>query len=136
MLNLTLMRLQKLLQILLKTKRRRLLDLLKEFDDLFDGTLGQWNTEPVKIELKPNAKPKSARWYPVPHINKDTFRKELMRLVEIGVLNPVQESEYGTPVFIIPKKEGTVRFINDFWQINSQIVRKPYPIPRIVDTLQ
>ena len=109
------MRLWKLLQILLKTKRRRLLDLLKAFDDLFDGTLGQWNTGPVKIELKPNAKPKGARWHPVPHINKDTFCKELMRLVEIGVLNPaVLESEYGTPVFIIPKKEGVVRFANDF----------------------
>ena len=43
----------------------------------------------------------------VPRINKLTFKKELMRLVEIGVLERVQESEWGTPVFIIPKKEGT-----------------------------
>ena len=121
---------------LTEAERSMLLDLLKEFEDLFDGTLGQWNTAPVEIELKPDAKPVSARWYPVPHINKETFRKELMRLVEIGVLDPVQESEYGTPVFIIPKKEGTVRFITDFRQVNSQIVRKPYPIPRIADTLQ
>ena len=117
-------------------ERNMLLRLLEEFEDLFDGTLGQWNTDPVSIELKPDAKPVSARWYPVPHINKETFRKELMRLVKIGVLEPVQESEYGTPVFIIPKKEGTVRFITDFRQVNSQIVRKPYPIPRIADTLQ
>ena len=121
---------------LTEAERSMLLDLLKEFEDLFDGTLGQWNTAPVEIELKPDVKPVSARWYPVPHINKETFRKELMRLVEIGVLDPVQESEYGTPVFIIPKKEGTVRFITDFRQVNSQIVRKPYPIPRIADTLQ
>ena len=42
----------------------------------------------------------------------------------------------GTPVFIIPKKEGTVRFLTDFRKVNGQIVRKPYPIPRISDTLQ
>ena len=78
----------------------------------------------------------SVKWYPVPRINKLTFKKELMRLVKIGVLERVQESEWGTPVFIIPKKEGTVRFLTDYRKVNGQIVRKPFPIPRIADTLQ
>ena len=36
--------------------------------------------------------------------NKETFCKYLERLVKIGVLNPVQKSQLGTPVFIIPNK--------------------------------
>jgi len=28
-----------------------------EFEDLFDGTLGDWNTEPISFELKRDAKP-------------------------------------------------------------------------------
>jgi hypothetical protein len=59
-----------------------------------------------------------------------------MRLVAIGVLTPVQQSEWGTPVFIIPKKDGTVRFITDYRKVNRMIKRMPYPIPRIADTLQ
>ena len=59
-----------------------------------------------------------------------------MRLVNIGVLERVQESKWGTPVFIIPKKEGTVWFITDYRKVNRQIVCKPFPIPRIADTLQ
>ena len=59
-----------------------------------------------------------------------------MRLVKIGVLERVQESEWGTPVFIIPKKEGTVCFLTNYRKVNGQIVRKPFPIPRIADTLQ
>jgi hypothetical protein len=59
-----------------------------------------------------------------------------MRLVDIGVLTPVQQSEWGTPVFIIPKKDGTVRFITDYRKVNRMIKRKPYPIPRIADMLQ
>ena len=39
-------------------------------------------------------------------------------------------------MFIIPKKEGTFHFLADFRKVNGLIVRKPYPIPRIVDTLQ
>ena len=59
-----------------------------------------------------------------------------MRLVKIGVLERVQESEWGTPVFIIPKKEGTVCFLTNYRKVNEQIVCKPFPIPRIADTLQ
>ena len=117
-------------------QKQQLFQLLKDFEDLFDGTLGHWKTDPVKIELKEGAKPVNARWYPVPRINKETFRKELMRLVKIGVLEEVYESPWGTPVFIIPKSNGTVRFLTNFRKVNGQIVRKPYPLPRIADTLQ
>ena len=119
-----------------RDQKRMLLKLLKQYEKLFDGTLGKWRTNPVEIETRPDSKPVNSRWYPVPRINKQTFKKELERLVKIGVLERVQESEWGTPVFIIPKKEGTVRFITDFRKVNGQIVRKPFPIPRIADTLQ
>jgi hypothetical protein len=34
-----------------------LLALLTKFEDLFDRTLGKWNEEPVKLELKGGAAP-------------------------------------------------------------------------------
>ena len=37
--------------------KNKLLELLKEFEELFDGTLGDWRTEPVSFELKEGAKP-------------------------------------------------------------------------------
>ena len=48
----------------------------------------------------------------------------------------VHQSRYGTPLFIIPKKEGTVRFITDYRRINQQLARKPYPLTIIGDTMQ
>ena len=117
-------------------QKAMLLKLLKQFENLFDGTLGKWNTNPVVIEMKPGSKPTSSRSYSVPRINKQTFKNELDRLIKIGVLEQVQESEWGTPVFIIPKKEGTVRFLTDYRRVNGQIIRKPFPIPKIADTLQ
>ena len=51
------------------------------------------------------------------------------------MLTLVQQIQYGTPVFIIPKKEGTVRFITDYSRLNQKSVRKPYMLPRIVDTM-
>jgi Reverse transcriptase (RNA-dependent DNA polymerase). len=48
----------------------------------------------------------------------------------------VQDLEWGTPVFIIPKKDGTVHFITDNRKVNKLIKRKPYPLPRIANMLQ
>ena len=105
------------------------LRLLKYFEDLFGGTLGDWDTVPVDLELNSGSKPFNSKYYPFPRINKETFHKELKFLVKIGVLTPAQQSQYGTPVFIIPNKEGTVRFITDYRRLNQQLVRKPYPSP-------
>jgi len=37
--------------------------------------------------------------------------------------------------FIIPKKDGTVRFITDYREVNRRIVKKPWPMPHIADLL-
>ena len=52
------------------------------------------------------------------------------------MLTLLQHRQYGTPVFIIPNKEGTVRFITDYRRINHQLVRKLYPLPIICKTMQ
>ena len=48
----------------------------------------------------------------------------------------VKQSQYGTPAFIIPKKEDTVRFITDYIRINQKLVRNPYPLPIIGNIMQ
>ena len=45
-----------------------LLALLKDFEDIFDGTLGHWDTKPIDIELKPDTKLYNGRYHPAPKI--------------------------------------------------------------------
>ena len=85
-------------------ERTQLLSLLEDFEDFFGGTLGYWATDPVELDIKPGSKLFNSRYYLVPIINKDKFLKELKRLLEIVVLTPLQQIQYGTPVFIIRKK--------------------------------
>ena len=56
--------------------------------------------------------------------------------MQIGVPNPLQQSQYSTPVFIIPNKEDTVRFITYYLRINQQLVGKQHSFPRTVKTIQ
>eukprot|EP00804_Cyclotella_cryptica_P026180 CCRYP_009767-RA/>CCRYP_009767-RA protein AED:0.33 eAED:0.33 QI:0/0/0/1/0/0/3/0/304 len=44
--------------------QNKLLEFLTEYEELFDGTLGHWNTEPVSLELKEGAKPYHGRPFP------------------------------------------------------------------------
>ena len=49
-------------------------------------------------------------------------RKEVQRLVDVGVLEKCLDSKWVLPTFIIPKKNGTVHFIMDLRQVNKQII--------------
>jgi len=110
--------------------------LLKEFEHLFDGTLGEWKGSGVSFDLKKDAVPYHAKPYPIPHIHEEPTRKEIDRLCRLGVLKPCTDSEWGAPSFIIPKKNNTVRFLSDFRKLNEMLKRKPFPIPKIQDMLQ
>jgi len=49
----------------------------------------------------------------------------------MGVLKKANRSEWAAPTFIIPKKDGSVRFISDFRELNKRTLRKPCPIPNV-----
>jgi hypothetical protein len=44
--------------------------------------------------------------------------------------------EWASPFFIIPKKNRTVLFLSNFWEVNERLIWKPYPIPKISTVLQ
>ena len=58
-------------QHLTMTQRNELLQLLQKFEELFDGTLGTWETDLVDFQLKVDVKPIYSRPYPVPKVHKD-----------------------------------------------------------------
>ena len=98
---------------------------------LFDGTLGMWNTAPMELELKGGTNTVCSQPYPVPRLHEATCRKEVERLLKIGVLKESNDSEWGAPSFSQPKsKTNRIRFLSDFRNLNRQLKRKPYPMPK------
>ena len=51
--------------------------------------------------------------------------------MELGVLEWQPTSEWASPSFIQPKKNGTLQFLTDFRKVNEMLVRKPFPLPKI-----
>ena len=120
-----------------KTEQEKLYNMLKKFEHLFDGTLGTWETDPIDLELKdPNAKPYHAKPYPVPHAHEQLLREEMDRLCSYGVVRKINRSEWASPVFTVPKTDTSLRSIADLREVNKNIKRKPFPLPKISELLQ
>ena len=84
-----------------------------KYKHLFDGTLGVWTGTKVKIDLRDlrrDAQPYHAKVFPIPRCHMETLKVEVERLCKIGVLKRVNRSQWAAPTFVIPKKDGSVRF--------------------------
>jgi hypothetical protein len=117
-------------------KQNDLTEILSHYKQLFNGKLGCFKGPKVHLELTADAKPFHYRPYPVPERNKRVFKLELERLVTIGVLSRTGPAEYLSPTFVIPKKDGRVRWVSDFRALNKIIRRKVYTLPKIQDILR
>ncbi len=111
-------------------QRAELHRVLSKFEKLF------YPHRKFHFDLPPDAKQKQSRPYAIPRIHLEAFKKELMHLVAIGVLSPQGASEWGSPTFITPKKDGRVRWVSDLQELNKVIRRKQYPLPIIQDILK
>jgi hypothetical protein len=67
-------------------QQKMLLQLLKKYELLFDGTLGDWKTKPVSFQLREGISPYHGQAFPVAKIHKDTIIKEVERMCKLGVL--------------------------------------------------
>ncbi len=91
---------------------------------------------PVSFQLKEGVSPYHGQAFSVPKIYKETLIKEVGRLVKLGVLEQQPASEWANPLFIIPKKNRTMRFLSNFWEVSKRLIRKPFLIPKIRKVLQ
>jgi hypothetical protein len=102
---------------------------------LFDGTLREFNMEPISLQLiDPNCKPIHA------HVSAHTISrsveqqlqksKEIVRLVDIGFLEEDYFSEWPSifSSFSIPKKNGTITVVTAFRKLSLLLRRRMSPI--------
>jgi hypothetical protein len=102
--------------------------LLQKYEHLFDGTLGEFNMEPISLRLMvPNYKPMlvNTRAYTVSRTVEQQLQqgKEIVRLENIGILEEDYSSEWASTFssFSILKKNGTIRVVTDFRKNKTQL---------------
>lgn len=61
---------------------------------------------------------------------REIERAEVERMLKEGVIEP-SDSEWASPVVLIQKPYGTLRFCIDYKKLNALTIRDSYPIPII-----
>ena len=83
--------------------------MLNNYKELFDGTLGDFNIPPIKLEKNVGSEQAHSKPFPVPYIHRDTLYKEIQRMEALGILKKASCSQWASPTFILPNR--TVQYV-------------------------
>ena len=84
----------------------------------------------IKIHLKPDAKPVKHRPYRMNPKYKEKVRMELDKMLAAGIIEPVEESKWVSPMVVQEKKtKGEIRICVDLRKLNDACLHDPFPTP-------
>lgn len=87
-----------------------------------------------KVHLRENAPPRR-KFYRIPERLVPQLKKEIELMLELGIIE-TSTSEWCSPIVLVPKKDGSLRFCIDFRYLNAISKFDPYPMPRIDELLE
>jgi hypothetical protein len=109
-------------------------EIKERFAEVFSPGWGNFKGETISLKLKPEAKPKSLPVRRVPFALQDKVKAEITRLLQNGRIEPVETSQWGTPVVPILKGDGSVRLCGDYkLTVNPHLEVDHFPLPHIED---
>jgi RNase H-like domain found in reverse transcriptase/Reverse transcriptase (RNA-dependent DNA polymerase) len=90
----------------------------------------------MKIELKPDAPETiNCKVYPLMQEGKEITKKFLKEHAEKGYIEKT-DSPWSSPWFLISKKDGSSRPVQDYRKVNEWTITDVYPLPRIETILE
>lgn len=121
-----------------KTWQELILEPYGPFSEVFSkesfDELPPWKPWDHAIKLKDGYNPWSSKIYPLSLTEQaelDVFIEENLRT---GRIRP-SKSPQASPVFFVKKKDGSLRLVQDYQQLNDWTIKNAYPLPLISDVL-
>ena len=87
------------------------------------------SAQPVKIELRPGAKPPWKAQYPLKEEAVQGIESQIEGLLKAGVLRTTQNPQSNTPLLPVKKPDGSYRLVHDLRVVNDSIVDFPADVP-------
>lgn len=112
---------------------------LEQFAAIFGEPDGLPPNRPTDhhIELEPGAKPININSYRYPYFQKNEIERLTAEMIQQGLVRP-STSLFSSPVLLVRKKDGSLRFCVDHRALNAVTVRDRFPIPtmdKLIDEL-
>ena len=123
-----------------KRFRDQFWSLVKELSYNFpksEWDLSKCDVTTLRIEVQPGSKPVKTPTRRMPLQYKEDLQKNFDVFLEKELIAPCH-SPYSSPAMLVPKKNGKLRLVVDYRQLNKQTIKSTWPIPsleEIFDTL-
>ena len=83
--------------------------LLNQYEDIFENGLGAIQHHEARIKVQDKATPFFFRARPVPYSLRVSVEQELNWLLDQGILERVEHSEWASPIVVVPKPNSKIR---------------------------
>uniref|UniRef100_A0A9J7ZK80 ribonuclease H n=1 Tax=Cyprinus carpio carpio TaxID=630221 RepID=A0A9J7ZK80_CYPCA len=114
-------------------QKTELQHLVGQFLDVFSPLPGRTTVIQHEVRTPPGVIVRQ-RPYRVPEARRHAIETEVQEMLKLGVIEPSQ-SPWSSPIVMVPKPDGTLRFCNDFRRLNEVSEFDGYPMPRVDELL-
>ncbi|GBN34921.1 Uncharacterized protein K02A2.6, partial [Araneus ventricosus] len=105
---------------------------LEEFKDVFSEDLGSYKGPAISLPIDPKFPPISFKARNIPLAMRKKVDVAFDKLLDQGVLEPISNPRWSTPIVPIIKQSGEIRLCADYKvTINKDMKNHPYPIPLV-----
>jgi hypothetical protein len=81
------------------------------------------------IELDTSKPPTHQARYKLNHNYATIVKHDIIKLLAVGFIQAVQEATWLSPILVVPKMIGKLKFCVDFRKLNKAIKKNPHPLP-------
>ena len=106
---------------------------LSEFEDVFDSELGHTNVVTHTIDTG-HSTPIKQRPRRLPYAYRAEADRQIKEMLAQNIISP-STSPWSSPVVLVRKRSGDLRFCVDYRKLNAVTVNDSHPIPNIADIL-
>uniref|UniRef100_A0A9J7YCJ2 Gypsy retrotransposon integrase-like protein 1 n=1 Tax=Cyprinus carpio carpio TaxID=630221 RepID=A0A9J7YCJ2_CYPCA len=114
-------------------QKSELQHLVSQFPDVFSPQPGRTHVVEHDVRTPPGTIVRQ-RPYRVPEARRHAIEDEVQEMLRLGVIEP-SRSPWSSPIVMVPKPDGTLRFCNDFRRLNEVSEFDGYPMPRVDELL-
>ena len=111
-----------------RPQRSQLRQLFTQYEDILIDQPGCFQGDLMHSIRLVSSDPIRIKPYPFPFSTKTTVEEEVRSMLNMGVIEP-SDSAYSSPVVLVKKKDGAVRFCIDFRALNKIMAFDSEPIP-------
>ena len=122
-----------ILDTLTSEQRKEVETLMKQYPDVLSSLPGR--TDRIQHDIKLlTSEPIRTKGYSIPYKMRSVMETEIQDMLDLGLTEP-SISPYSSPIVLVPKKDGSVRFCIDFRKLNKVTEFDAEPMPNMEEII-